>query len=649
MNRLEFNQDIDFYIRNYEESSVVLRRIQEQVNKIYDQIIGTYSLVFIAEKGAGKTTTLDYLLGLTVDKEKINEKNGRTYIVEQDVLETGSGATTTSEVEITQSIDIHSRVVVIPYEKEEMEDILHSFAKIMFRNAHDINDSEEVQLATELIRACRNMTGLTEQRKTEKKDLARELALSYKIDEYEMFQKKVVELALIGSRTQTEFHYDEKIDEKMWIKKIFRRLNLVKEPNAPLPKKIIIKLSKRIFDFGKLGKVERIVDTRGLEIGSITDRIDIKKIFREEQNNIVLLVDKFNSPSKSIIDLMEHYVYDKNMECVNRIGYIVNFRDGEPEKVIGCDGNVETEIEGKEEKLSQVIQIFKENNVYINNGNIIYSNPKRFIDDEGRVKVSIDDVEELGSPEAVITHKKEIRESERQDFIDEVLNIMKEYELNLEKTLNELMIKYDRIKKEIHMNSSINIQSVIEFINKEALCFDVTNIVAELYDSYIRGKFPSTLMAINNRSGIYNYYDIFCEGASIIEDCIRKKLQEFKDSIIEQLYAIEQVECVSDIQKDIIDFTTKDINEYFYQYISKVNDYFYKYLKDVIFNVEDVAFWKKVRSRWGRGNGYRVDVAAYYRQQIEELKFSSRVNNDINVWIEALKKEMHNIVSQINQ
>ena len=519
----------------------------------------------------------------------------------------------------------------------------------MFYNAHDIDASEEVQLASELIRACRNMTGLTDQRKMEKKDLAREKALEYKSNEYNEFENEVITLASIANRTQTEFSFDMKTDEKMWVKKTFRRLNLVREENAPLPKKIIIQLSKQIFDFARLGKIDKIVDTRGLEIGSITDRTDIKKIFREEQNNIVLLVDKFNSPSKSIIDLMEHYVYDKNMECVNRIGYIVNFRDGEPERVVGCNGTVETELVGKEEKLGQITQIFKENNVLINGDKIIFCNPKRFIDDEGRVKVSLDDVDEFGSQGAVIDHKKEIGEEERQEFVGEVLNIMKEYELNLGDTLNELMIKYDRIKKEIHMNSNINIAPVLEFINKEELSFDLTRTVAELFDDYIIGKFPSTLMAINNRSGIYNYYDIFCEGASIIEDSIKRKLQEFKNSIIDQLYSIEKVEYVSDIQKDIIDFTTKDINEYFYRFIVEVNEYFYKHLKETIFNQADEVFWQRVKSRWGKGNGYRLDVAAYYRQQIENLKFISTVNEDINVWTETLREEMHSMVTQINQ
>lgn len=61
-------------------------------------------------------------------------------------------------------------------------------------------------------------------------------------------------------------------------------------------------LSKDIFDFSKFNRINKIIDTRGLEVTSNTDRSDIKSIFRDGENNILLFVDKFNSPSKSIID-----------------------------------------------------------------------------------------------------------------------------------------------------------------------------------------------------------------------------------------------------------------------------------------------------------------------------------------------------------
>ena len=377
MNLEDRNKEIDYYIDSYPENALVLKRIKGKINQIEKQLQEQYSLVFMAEKGAGKTTTIDFLLALTQEKQKINEKTKKKYIVEEDILETGSGATTTSEVEICQSDEEVSKITITPYEIEEVREILVVFAKSMFSNMHEIAGGDE-QLAPELIRACRNMTGLTEKKNEsgEKVDLLKELILQYNAKEYTDFEKKIIENAKLEERNETTFICDDK-NGKYWIKKIFRRINLVHIKEAPLPKKITVMLSKDIFDFSKFNRISKIIDTRGLEVTSNTDRSDIKSIFRDGENNILLFVDKFNSPSKSIIDLVDHYIYDDGMDIVNRVGYIVNHRDGEAEKVVGCDGIIDNEEDGIAEKRNQVIQIFKDNNVYIKEENIIYCSPKR--------------------------------------------------------------------------------------------------------------------------------------------------------------------------------------------------------------------------------------------------------------------------------
>ncbi|MGL4873118.1 MAG: hypothetical protein ACRC30_00495 [Clostridium sp.] len=180
------------------------------------------------------------------------------------------------------------------------------------------------------MRACRNITGLAENRKL-KEDLGKELVSRYSVEDFDVFKERVILLANLDKRKTLDFTYEELGGleaEKEWIKKIFKKINLVHIDEAPMPKKIVIEINREIFNFDKFSKIDRIIDTRGLEVGSITDRSDIKRMFRDEKNNIMLFVDKFNSPSKSIIDLLDHYLYDDEMECINRLGYIVNFRDG---------------------------------------------------------------------------------------------------------------------------------------------------------------------------------------------------------------------------------------------------------------------------------------------------------------------------------
>lgn len=84
MNTIDLNNEIDYYIENYTDNAAVLKRIKDKINTINKQLNEDYSLVFMAEKGAGKTTTIGFLLGLTQRKQKTNEKTNRKYWIEED-------------------------------------------------------------------------------------------------------------------------------------------------------------------------------------------------------------------------------------------------------------------------------------------------------------------------------------------------------------------------------------------------------------------------------------------------------------------------------------------------------------------------------------------------------------------------------------
>lgn len=648
MNLEDRNKEIDYYIDNYPENAPVLKRIKEKINQVEKQLQEQYSLVFMAEKGAGKTTTIDFLLGLTQEKQKINEKTKKKYIVEEDILETGSGATTTSEVVICQSDEEVSKITIIPYEIEEVRDILVVFAKSMFSNVQGINAGDE-QLAPELIRACRNMTGLTEKKNEfgEKVDLLKELILQYNAEDYNSFEEKIIESSKLEERNETTFICNDK-NEKSWIKKIFRRINLVHIKEAPLPKKITVMLSKDIFDFSKFNRISKIVDTRGLEIASNTDRSDIKSIFRDGENNILLFVDKFNSPSKSIIDLVDHYIYDDGMDIVNRVGYIVNHRDGEAEKVVGCDGIIDNEEDGIAEKRNQVIQIFRDNNVYIKEENIIYCSPKRYLDEEGRIKISIDELEEYDYDRHAIEEvKKEARQAEHDVFVDNIISFIDDYEEKLEADLEEAINSYESIKREIEKDATLDVEPVIDYINNKEVSIDLREKISKMYEVYIGSKFPSTLRAINNRFGIYNNYDIYCEGANVVESLIKRSFKNFKDEIIAQLDLSAQGKKLNNNQEKAKEFVTKDINKYFFNYMVEINNYFYNKLKEDTFSKENSEFWDEVKSRWGKGSGYRKDVVNLYEKNIQDKGLSNKINDEIEEMLNGFKLGIIDVLNNV--
>ena len=648
MNLEDRNKEIDYYIDNYPDNAPVLKRIKEKINKVEKQLEEQYSLVFMAEKGAGKTTTIDFLLGLTQEKQKMNEKTKKKYIVEEDILETGSGATTTSEVEICQSDEEVSKITITPYEIEEVREILAVFAKSMFSNIHETNCGDE-QLAPELIRACRNMTGLTEKKNedSQKVDLLKELILQYSVNEYDNFEQRIIENAKLDERKETVFICDDK-NEKSWIKKIFRRVNLVHIKEAPLPKKITVMLSKNIFDFSKFNRISRIIDTRGLEVTSNTDRSDIKSIFRDGENNILLFVDKFNSPSKSIIDLVDHYIYDEGMDIVNRVGYIVNHRDGEAEKVVGCEGVIDNEEDGIAEKRNQVIQIFKDNNVYIKEENIIYCSPKRHLDEEGRIKVSIDELEEYDYDRHAIEEvKKEARQAEHDLFVDNIISFIDDYEEKLEADLEEAINSYESIKREIEKDSTLDMAPVVDYINNEQINIDLKDRILKMYEVYIGNKFPSTLRAINNRFGIYNNYDIYCEGANLIESLIKRTFKNFKDDIVTQLELSAKGKKLNNNQEKAKEFIVNDINKYFFNYMEEINSYFYNKLKKETFSKENTIFWDEVKSRWGKGPGYRNDIIDLYENNIKYRDLNNEVNETIQGMLNGFRLGIVDILNNI--
>ncbi|MFR5265209.1 hypothetical protein [Clostridium sp.] len=638
MDIINFNNEIDNYINLYPDKSNVLSRIKDEINFIDRKLNKKCSLVFLAEKGAGKTTIIDYLLDLNYEKEKINEKTGKKIKVMEEVLETGSGATTLSEVEIIQSDFYRSSIEIIPYPKEDTIELLDSFAKIHFGNFHKIDEFIEISLPTELNRGCRNLTNLKENKK-EKTDAASILASKYSVDNFKEFRTDVLRRANLENRNKLIYNYDGNINEKEWIKKIFRKINLVHLSESPIPMKIIIKLNKDIFDFSTLKRIDRIIDTRGLEAHSITDRLDIKNLFRKkDDNSLIVLVDKFNSPSKSIIDLIDHYIYDKNLDILDRTSYIVNFRDGEAENVLCSDGKAENIEIGISEKLAQLKQIFNENKLNFNLSNIIYANPRMFLKDDGRISIDDDDYDLYGdSRQEIIIAKKDIRNKHKFNFNKKLLQIINNYDNKLIEERKTLLEKYMQIKKLIDENTKLNLDNIkIKVIEKE---FDLhlEPLVNDMYFNYIKNKFPSTLRAINNRFGIFNSNDIYCEGANFIEKNIKLKLKKFKDEIILDLKSIKNTNTVNQSQKNIIDMLIRDINNNFFNHIDMINTYYYEDLKNNTFSTNKEFFWTKVKRRWGMGAGYREDVNKYYKEHLIVNQVSEGVNTSIKTHIASFK------------
>lgn len=112
-------------------------RMLEKIKFIKDNSTLDFSLVFIGEKGIGKTTNICRILNL-VHKASKRRKNKSIKVIE-DILQTGSGATTICDIEITPSQTGKTFITIEAVSEQDLLDYLRSFAEYIFAKAHKKN------------------------------------------------------------------------------------------------------------------------------------------------------------------------------------------------------------------------------------------------------------------------------------------------------------------------------------------------------------------------------------------------------------------------------------------------------------------------------------------------------------------------------
>lgn len=615
-----------------------LKRIME-IQKLLNE---KFSLVFVTDKGIGKTSIINYALDLVYERDK-KLKSGRSAVVYQDVLETGAGATTTSETEIVQSISDYCEIEIVPSSREEMEELLRDFAKYVFKEIYTGFQGYS-SLAPELFRAMRNMTELKEvdTENGDKVDLAKELAKKYSEDEYALFECEILKRANLDHRLRTEFIISKDGDEKKLIRSTFNKINLMNVGDIPLPRKVIIKLTKAIFDFNTLGAIDRIIDTRGLESGVVaTDRKDIRELFKKDKDKIIILVDKFNSPSQSIMKLIDTYVQEDDYETINRVAYLVNFRDGEPENVVSHSGKTHSEIQGIDTKCKDLYKYIKGNNINLNLDNIIFTNPKRYLDSNGKVLIDEEDIEDYGDPIEARNVKKDIRAEKKRELWSDIYAVTENYRKELIRELDIISEEFRKLKNKDIEELDLDFHRIIADINN----FNLDDKYIEsspfiIFREYILNCHHSTLMALNNRYGVYSNRDIYLVGSDKVEKLFRNCLKDMTVHVINLI--LDQI--ATEDGKKAVGFIINDIKKYYMSFVDEINSFIYEYLKNTVFSREHIGFWQQLTDRWGKGNGYVNDIDKYYREQLEKEKLDYYIRNAAIEWVRAYKNGLISVM-----
>lgn len=606
------------------------------------------SIVFMADKGTGKTSIINFIIDFIYRRQKIKttNKKKRKIDIYQDVLDTGAGATTSFKVILMQADNDTSRINIEPYSDNETIDIIRGFCKKIY---HDVfNDNNyRCDVPPEMHRAIVNMIDLHEfevDDNVAKIDLIKQYAYKYE-DRFEELVEDLVERCNLENRKTIIFDCDE-LDEKASIRSIFRKINLMHIDYAPLPKCVTIEVSKKIFDFKSLGNIHSIIDTRGLEGGGIpTDRKDIRNYFKNQDDKILMLVDKFKSPSNSIIKLLSDYIHEEDYELISRVGYMLNFYDGEPENVLMEDGKAGEEFRGIQYKKTQLIDLLNSNNIKIDENNIIFTNPKRFMDSEGAISIDMDDLDDYGSKEEAEQYKLCIRNDDREELIESIKSVVDNRKKFI---LNQIQLKYKEfevIKNKELDSLNLDKNAIIEtIINLKKNYYSISEklFINNIMSAYFQSLYPATIMAINNRYGIYFERDIYLVGCNEIEQMSKKPLIKIAK------YAICQIckDIKTEKEEKIISYVLQAIKEYSCRYIDRMNASFYTYIKDNVFKKEDYKFWNKVMNRWGGGPGYTNDIIAWYEMKIGDSQASTHITNMLNDEIDKFKNGLIDVINE---
>lgn len=297
----------------------------------------TFQVAFIGNVGAGKTTSICNLLGLTY--------NGTS------VLSTGSGRTTLCEVQIKKSEK--EKIEIETYSNDEIKEFLKDYASYL-KSTNDGNEQEGFKLSIEIERALRNMMGLKITKhsiagKTER--INEPKILADKFDNDESLFNEFMRLINLENRDKKSFHNDEQKAEMLWLHETFKAINSATLPNVSLSKKITLYVPS-------LNTLDTecsitFLDTKGVD--QTVNRVDLDKCITNEKT-ISILCTRFNdSPDQTCSKMIDNTInaglrHRLNSETI----LLVLDRAGEPEDVIDYDEAVGNKDEGREIRAEQI-------------------------------------------------------------------------------------------------------------------------------------------------------------------------------------------------------------------------------------------------------------------------------------------------------
>lgn len=254
-----------------------------------------------------------------------------------------------------------------------------------------------------------------------------------------------------------------------------------------------------------------------------------------------------------------------------------------------------------------------------------------------------EDIEDYGDPIEARNFKKDIRLEKKRELWCDIYRIAENYRQELVRELNIKSEEFKNIKNKDIEDLKLDFHTIINDINNFNIDDKYTkNSPFTIFQEYILNCHHSTLMALNNRYGVYNNRDIYLVGSANVEKLFRSCLKHITINAINSI--LSQV--TTEDGKKVVSFIINDIKRYYINFVDEINSFVYEHLKNNVFNKDYIEFWNELTARWGKGNGYIVDINKYYRKQLEKQQLEYYINNATFEWIRSFKNGLIAIIEE---
>lgn len=546
----------------------------------------THQLAFIGEVGVGKSTAISFLYGLLDTSASASDLRDRV------VLETGGGHTTLCEVNIRRGPGFG--IIVQPQSEEEMRNLVADFCAATWMRRPDSNaaKNEAVNVSEEVLRALRNMSGLTVRRerdaqgRTSSRDQAFELAQQC-ADETE-FRTRVLERLKPELRSRREIWIDEPNSRLAMpqMRKLFREINNGRIADVPLPASIDLVIPN--FGSELAGLTVSAVDTKGLD--EIVVRADLDARLKDARTHVILCSTFNQAPSTSVQLLLDHLRNAHSVRLdVGKVSVLALPRDEEAMALKDDSGEAPIDDEdGYNLKREQIIRT-------------LASGAGAF----------------TGVPISFFNAKKDDPEKVRTQLLDQVLRLRKAYE---DRLLEECAAADEVVHNHEKQAFTAAVQAVADrlghFLSAHAtLPPRVRQPAKEVKEAMEAIRYASTVWAMTRRNGEYAKFSISHHvGAGAARDALLRSRDWFEklQGVLDTLKQDPDLKLAERTLKQVED----GVGGWRKVFAEAARTAATEVYRDRL--ASDGALWSRCSSQWGAGPGFKVHVGRIVEKWFEE-------------------------------